>query len=87
MKRFWLIAALMISGCTKPVEQWESTASVDLTKIIGLEDCMYQKVFTGSINLHVIRCPNSTVSTNYQSGKAPMNIITIDGVEYIPAVD
>lgn len=83
MKRLILVAALAItaSGCAKPVDEWEAKHPVDLKSIQGLEDCVYQRVFTDAVNLHVIRCPNSAVSTT-RGGKNPATTITVDGVQY-----
>ena len=74
---------LILTGCPNPVNQWQSHGTGDLKQIKGLEDCTYNDVFTGATHLHIVRCPNSTVSTK-TSGKDPVTTITVDGTEYIP---
>lgn len=48
-----------------------------------LKDC---KIFRLSNRegdaINVARCPNSTTTTEYSSGKAKVNSIVVDGVEY-----
>jgi len=76
MKTVIVIATLvLLVGCTKPVNEWSTSNNVDMTSITGLEDCTYRQLFTGANTLHVIRCPNSTVSTQ-AAGKTPINTVT-----------
>lgn len=76
------LAALMLAGCGKPPDQWQSSTPVTLTNIKGFEDCYASLINTGSYHLYAIRCPNSTVNTT-TSGKTPARTITVDGVEYV----
>lgn len=70
------IAVLILAGCSKPPSEWEVQNPLDLQTVPGLQDCSYHKVFTGSIHLNIIRCPNSSVSTT-TSGKNPINTTTV----------
>ena len=85
MKRILMVLPvfLLLAGCTDPVNQWQPHVTGDLKQIKGLEDCTYTDVFTGATYLHIVRCPNSTVSTK-TSGKSLVTTITVDGTEYIP---
>jgi hypothetical protein len=52
-----------------------------IKNVPGLEDCTYSKVDLGPsvANIHVIRCPASTVSTYSKQGKsAPVETVTVD---------
>ncbi len=80
--KFILAAAVLaLAGCDT---QQTMKRIVDLKQVRGLEDCTYYVVEPGGINptMYVIRCPNSTTSTAYQSGGNQMNTVIIDGVEY-----
>jgi len=70
-----IMALTILVGCTRPVSEWETSSNTDMQTIPGMEDCTYRKIFTGSVHLHIIRCPNSTVSTT-TSGKNPIKTIT-----------
>ena len=68
----------------------ESQATVGLNLTKGLEDCkLYWFIpVEGSYPISIVRCPNSSVSTNQEvtEGKVThvQTTVTIDGVEYIP---
>ena len=58
-------------------------------KAVGFEDCTFGKMkapYEESIT--VVRCPNSTTTTNYNvpSGKStcPVKVVVIDNIEYLP---
>lgn len=78
MKQLWiiLVGAVLIS-CTHPVSEWTVEAN-DLTSIKGLQDCTYHKLYTGNRYMHIVRCPNSTVTNNYSEGKSSSSVTTID---------
>ena len=84
MKRYIFIAAamLMLAACDT---QQATKLTVDLKQVRGLEDCTYYKVDPGGTTpiINVIRCPNSTTSSAYTQGKARINTVVIDGVEYV----
>lgn len=48
-----------------------------------LKDCTFHHLFNGSVSIYVTRCPNSTTSTKYASGKSSQTAVVIDGVEYV----
>lgn len=67
MKKVLIVLGILaLMGCTeKGVTQEQN---VRLTG--GLSDCIYYKVAKGGgSNMHVIRCPNSSVTTNYRVGE------------------
>ena len=91
-----LILSFLIVGC-EPAQINTSTAATEsqatnalkLTK--GLEDCkLFQFPLTKYDEISIVRCPNSTVTTNQkiQQGKTTytQTTVTIDGVEYTPVV-
>ena len=50
----------------------------------GLKDCKIYGIQNGnSISLSVVRCPNSTVSTTYKSGKTTTTTVVIEGKKYV----
>ena len=97
MKKFLipLILGFLMVGCelskvntTTAATESQATVALNLTK--GLEDCKLYWFTTGenSHPISIVRCPNSTVSTNQEvtEGKVThvQTTVTIDGVEYIP---
>ena len=97
MKKILITIAvgLLLTGCQPPrvnttTAATESQATVGLNLTKGLEDCKLYWFTTGenSHPISIVRCPNSTVSTNQKvtDGKITyvQTTITIDGVEYIP---
>ena len=90
-----LVLGFLLVGCEPPrdnttiaAEESKSTVALNLTK--GLEDCkLYWFIpVEGSYPISIVRCPNSSVSTNQEvtEGKVThvQTTVTIDGVEYIP---
>lgn len=79
-----LIAATALATLAACDTQQAVKHTVDLTQVKGLEDCTYYVVDPGGASpiVRVIRCPNSATSTSYQQGKAHINTVVIDGVEY-----
>lgn len=97
MKKFLipLILGFLMVGCelskvntTTAATESQATVALNLTK--GLEDCKlyWFKPSKNSRSISIVRCPNSTVSTNQKvtDGKITyvQTTITIDGVEYTP---
>lgn len=94
MNKLLLIFSIVIvlTGCSKPnttVPGSEDESSKALSMTRGLEDCKLYKfqADTGNYPINIVRCPNSTVSTNQSvtSGKSTRleTVVTIDGVDYI----
>ena len=88
-----LVLGFLLVGCepakvntTTAATESQATVALNLTK--GLEDCKlyWFKPSENSRSISIVRCPNSTVSTNQKvtEGKIThvQTTITIDGVEY-----
>lgn len=75
-----IVVVAMLFGCTSSVG--ETTESWKLPK--GLEDCKVYDVGykPNAITMTAIRCPNSTTSVDYNSGKIKKRVITVDGTQY-----
>lgn len=76
--------AVFLIGCDKQTRE----VSGEYALPGGLQDC---KIFYltgggggGLSLLKVMRCPNSSTSTNYTSGKTTHTNVVIEGVEYTP---
>jgi hypothetical protein len=83
MKRLIVILGLLaLAGCTQPQQP---VATTDLKQVPGLTDCTYHRFYSGhgSTTLIAVRCPNSSTTTTYQSGKTSTSVVVIDGVEYV----
>lgn len=69
MKKSLIILTLLLCGCSKSAEQIDSNYLLPS----GLEDCKIYKLNSEGLSqtLYVVRCPNSSTSTNWsgQSGK------------------
>lgn len=82
-KIFFFFIVLFLSACSNSASEVHYQAMPD-----GLKDCVvYYISDERAQNITVMRCPNSTTSTNYtvQSGKTTTHktTIVVDGVEYI----
>ncbi|AND75324.1 hypothetical protein FDH01_gp298 [Acinetobacter phage vB_AbaM_ME3] len=86
------VTALLLTACNKPnttTPGQEYVAGKALAMTKGLEDCKLYKFQADTMDheLNIIRCPNSTVSTNQSvtEGKTTrlQTVVTIDGVDYI----
>lgn len=80
-------AAALLAGCNendppKKGISYEVTNRYDMPA--GLSGCTVYLVEGNSFatNLSVMRCPNSTTSTTYASGKTHKTVIVVDGIEY-----
>ena len=76
-----VLSVVMLTGCEPSYE--EKTQNFTLLPD-ELKDCKFYNVRsnTGS-NLNIVRCPNSTVSTTYKSGKTTLTTVVIDGKKYV----
>lgn len=77
-----IFAASFLTACS-----FEPHARTEAFPVLpdDLKDCKFYNISNGNTMLHVVRCPNSSVSTQ-TSGKNPQNIIVIDGVSYSPNI-
>ena len=75
------IGVIMLTGCEPKYE--ENTQNFTILPA-ELKDCKFYGVRsnTGS-SLNIVRCPNSTVSTTYKSGKTTLTTVVIDGKKYV----
>ena len=92
-----LVLGFLLVGCEPPrdnttiaAEESQATVALNLTK--GLEDCKLYWFTTGenSHPISIVRCPNSTVSTNQEVAEGKVTHVqtttTIDGVEDTPVI-
>ncbi len=80
MKKFAIIFALLsLSGCFK-----NSYSTVKFPETPPeLSDCKFFNMSNDDgAFITVARCPNSTTSTTFTSGKSKRTVVIIDGVEY-----
>ena len=76
-----IIGVIMLTGCEPSYEEKTQNFTILPDE---LKDCKFYGVRsnTGS-NLDIVRCPNSTVSTTYKSGKTTATTVVIDGKKYV----
>lgn len=81
MKHFLIIlTGFLLIGCTP--ETTDQSGKYILNN--ELADCkIFNMRSSGGITITVARCPNSTTSTTYSSGKTTHTTIVVDGVEYV----
>lgn len=76
-----VVTSLMLGGCK--AETTEHTQEYVLPA--ELQDCkVYSLHSTGNEFIRIVRCPNSTTSATYTSGKRQATTIVVDGIEYAP---
>ena len=73
------VAAVVLAGCSPGYESLGMPVLPD-----ELKDCKFYRVSNGEISMRVVRCPNSTTSTTYTSGKTTRTDVVIDGMTYRP---
>lgn len=81
MKYFYaLMCLVLLVSCS---ETREYTQRMNMPA--ELSDCRMYDVAShdGNISITVMRCPNSTTTTQYKDGKYTEETILIDGVEYV----
>ena len=66
------LAALLLVGCNDAEQIYPQV------KPHGLEDCKFYDMTVGGRSLYVVRCPNSTTTTSYMSGKVRRYVAAID---------
>lgn len=86
------LSIVFLTACNKPnttTPGQEYVAGKALAMTQGLEDCKLYKFQADTMQheLNIIRCPNSSVTTNQAvtEGKTTrlQTVVTIDGVDYI----
>lgn len=80
MKKLTIIAiALLLSACSDAAYEVKFPAAPP-----EFADCKFARLENSKgANVTVARCPNSTTSTTYKSGKTTKTTIVVDGVEYV----
>lgn len=83
MKKVILILIMLtLTGCNDPGVSTSPTIDASLKMEKGLADCKAYIVNSKNNTIAVIRCPNATVSTTYNSNKTTVTNVVIDGVSY-----
>jgi len=73
------IFAAFLTACEPYAEQLSVPVLPD-----ELKDCKFYMVSAnGRGYMTVVRCPNSTTSTTYNTGKSQYTTVVIDGQEYV----
>lgn len=85
MKYVLIALLLVITGCSKPVEEW-TTKTVSLKDTNNLKDCTFTQLDIGSRMFYVVRCPNSDTSTT-SDGKNPDTVTTVDNATAVETAD
>lgn len=75
------IALLTLVGC-HPAGYVETTGEFTVVPE-ALKDCGFYEIWSEGSYLRIVRCPNSTTSTTYSSGKSTVTTVVIDGVTYV----
>lgn len=73
-----IIMVLLLSGC-----ETSSTEVKYDSMPPELSDCKTFYIRRGLNSITVMRCPGSTTSTTYSTGKTSNTTVTIDGITYI----
>ena len=77
-----IIGVVMLTGCGESGYKDYTESFTNLPE--GLKDCKIYYIKNGKdMSLSVVRCPNSTVSTTYKSGKTTLTTVVIDGKKYV----
>ena len=72
------LTLVLLAGCTPSANEQTWPVLPE-----GLKDCKFYKLTDDSANtIKVARCPMSSASISYQSGKVTATTVVIDGVEY-----
>ena len=76
-----VLGVVILTGCEPSYEEKTQNFTILPDE---LKDCKFYSVRsnTGS-NLDIVRCPNSTTSTPYKSGKTTATTVVIDGKKYV----
>lgn len=83
MKLFSLfLTCFFIIGCTEPYHEEMDKFYSAMPE--GLEDCRIFHVYASNDALDIVRCPNSSTTVNYQSGKSTKTVATVETAEPQP---
>lgn len=75
-----ILGVIMLTGCEPSYKDYTESFT-NLPE--GLKDCKFYGVSNTDSSLDIVRCPNSTVSTTYKSGKTTVTTVVIDGKKYV----
>ena len=71
MEKLIIIALLLLTGCSNSYKELSFPVLPD-----GLKDCQFFLITnTSGYQLQVIRCPGSSVSTTYKTGKSTQSVL------------
>ena len=74
MKILAIAAALLLSACSPQYRTLDFPLLPE-----ELKDCKFFVVSNGTAEMRVVRCPNSSTTTQYRQGKVTRSLTTIDG--------
>lgn len=72
------ISTIILAGCGSEVNPVSIEAASTLKNVPGLQDCQAFKGMIDGRVVTIIRCPNSTTSSAFTSGKSTIGTVTID---------
>lgn len=70
------VTALLLTACTSEVSTSDYTTIAQTDK--DLKGCVIKHVSGGLHSIYIARCPNSTTTATWSSGKTRMTSVTID---------
>jgi hypothetical protein len=79
MRKLILLTMIALAGCENGYREKSYPAIPP-----ELKDCRFFYLSNSAgDSIQVARCPNSTTTTTYRSGKTTRSAVVIDGVEYV----
>jgi len=69
-----MVSALMLTACNPTYE--ENTQNFSLPE--GLKDCKIYHLESGITYFNVVRCPNSSTTTQWQAGKMQASATVVE---------
>lgn len=74
LKLLLISAMIVLAGCTPSAKQIFPEVLPD-----GLTDCKFYSITdSNGLTMRIVRCPNSSVSTKWKSGKTEYRLATVD---------
>lgn len=64
--------AILLAGCNSAEQVYPKV------KPTGLKDCEFYSMYISGDHMSVVRCPNSSTTTTYRSGKTERSVAVID---------